>query len=205
MINFKLKPAAIIALRYLFPTQCALCKQYCEKTLCHNCFTNQLSPNTYCCERCANPLAPLLHSAKPSSRARLCGQCISKPPPYINCIAPYIYENGIRELTHQLKFSANFTLAQLFAHLLQTPINDYIKQRGPLDTIVPIPLHPSRLRERGYNQTQQLAKALAKQHELTIINSLSRVKATTTQVKLSKKQRQQNLHKAFSCNPTLHL
>jgi len=79
---------------------------------------------------------------------------------------------------------------------------DIQRQRLPLpDVLIPVPLHASRLRQRGYNQALELARPIAKQLNLSIdVHSCLREKATTEQTGLSAKLRKSNLKNAFTVN-----
>lgn len=71
----------------------------------------------------------------------------------------------------------------------------------PADVIVPVPLHASRLRERGYNQAALLARELAQRAEIALNErTLVRKRATAPQVELSAKERRENVHDAFCCS-----
>lgn len=66
---------------------------------------------------------------------------------------------------------------------------------------VPVPLHKKKLRKRGYNQAELLAKGLGKRFGLPVVDCLQRVKETKTQVGLSKEERASNSRNAFAFNP----
>jgi ComF family protein len=71
----------------------------------------------------------------------------------------------------------------------------------PADVVVPVPLHATRLRERGYNQAGLLARELAQQTKLSIDEqTLARERATAPQVELNARQRRENVHDAFRCS-----
>ncbi len=70
------------------------------------------------------------------------------------------------------------------------------------DFLVPVPLHPLRRRERGYNQAEVLARAIGKRMGIPVLDILQRVRNTTTQTHFDRKQRMKNLHKAFKIRST---
>lgn len=104
----------------------------------------------------------------------------------------------MRKAIHQLKYYNLKAISCCLAELLA----DYL-QSNPLpgETLVPVPLHPHRLRERGYNQSSLLARELGKLVGLPVIEDcLVRVKEAKPQVKaLSVKERQENVIGAFAC------
>ena len=109
------------------------------------------------------------------------------------------YAPPLDSLLMRLKFhgdlAAGRVLGELFADALQTDpeaIND-------IDALLPVPLHPKRLGERGYNQSLELARPLARRTGLPLLRgSLQRQTATTPQTGLDRKARRQNLRGAFS-------
>ena len=72
---------------------------------------------------------------------------------------------------------------------------------GPLDALVPVPLHPVRHRARGYNQARALAEALGRIHGWPVLDVLERVRATRSQVGLGRPGRAANVEAAFVCRP----
>ena len=92
-------------------------------------------------------------------------------------------------------------MSSLFAELMQDLLSDINSQY----CLMPVPLHISRLRSRGYNQAYEMAKELAKLTNRPLINSLKRVKNTQMQAQLKLNQRANNVSKAFAVNePIIH-
>lgn len=101
----------------------------------------------------------------------------------------------------QLKFHGNLTYAPLLAHTFTQSINQR-KNHIP-DCIIPVPLHKTRLRERGFNQALELARIISKHLDITLDYTIcQREKPTPFQSGLSAKQRQLNLKNAFSITKT---
>jgi competence protein ComFC len=103
------------------------------------------------------------------------------------------------ELVHRLKYGKEIHLADALGKLacgvfLDRRFQVSLKEKWLL---VPVPLHPSRLRKRHFNQAEEIARVVAKQCELPMMNLLKRVRKTSTQTRLSRKQRLENLKKAF--------
>jgi ComF family protein len=73
------------------------------------------------------------------------------------------------------------------------------------DVVVPVPLHPSRLAQRGFNQAAVLARALARPHERIAVDALQRDVTTASQATLGRIERQRNVHDAFTARPGLCL
>lgn len=149
------------------------------------------------CER-ALPRLPAAHCpscALPTPSGAVCGRCLNKPPHFDHTVAPYAYAFPLDKLIHAFKFGAQLQLA----HQLARQIADTVEQRP--DCIVPMPLHPARLRERGYNQSLLLARELGAQLELPVLaQACQRTRNTAPQSELPWKERGRNMRKAFAAS-----
>jgi ComF family protein len=155
------------------------------------------------CARCRHeielvkpPLCP--HCGRPRPNGRLCPLC-QRDPLRIDGIRAVAYFDGtLREAVHRFKYSNLQDLAIPLGELMG---QYWEKSSLPAEIIVPVPLHPDRLRERGYNQAALLARELAKSIRLPISeNSLMRVRATRPQVDLNAEERKENVGDAFRCS-----
>jgi len=112
-----------------------------------------------------------------------------------------LFEGPLREAIHHLKYSGRTSLAK--------PLGSYLEAHWqtasqPADLIVPVPLHATRLRERGYNQSTLLAEQLSRASKLPVVEpALIRVKATTPQVTLNAAERKANVRAAFEARSDL--
>ncbi len=174
----------------LFPPSCMLCgdRGVNGLELCRDCYS-ELPRNEHCCYRCAEPFET------PSTVARLCGHCLSNPPAYEETIAPFIYARTIRYLITGLKFGKQFANARLLGRLLA----EKVKESAELpDCVLPVPLHRSRYRERGFNQSIEIARIVAGDLAIPLdLNSCIRRKNTEHQTRLPSKQRRKNVRNAF--------
>jgi ComF family protein len=158
--------------------------------LCAAC-AEALPRNTPACPRCAQPL--------PFQTDLPCGQCQQHRPAFDRSFALFRYqEQGeTGHLIKALKFHARYPYARLLGDLLADAL---LEQGSPLpELIIPVPLHPSRYRERGYNQALEIARTVS--HRLHIPLDFSRcirTKATETQTKLTATERRQNVKRAFA-------
>ena len=161
---------ALGVLRWLFPEQCTLCGGIADAmpNLCFPCAAELPRPSLSC-KRCGSP----------NVVSALCLRCIKKPPPYTTFRAALHYKGVVVDLIHRYKFgkdlAAGATLAGVLCHSVQQA------KLLPADCIVPIPLHPERLRQRGFNQSGLLAKALAKPLKLAVVHGLERKRDTVPQ------------------------
>jgi len=188
-------------LNFLYPARCQLCGSTDALTqsryLCLPC-TCDIRRNSQACSLCAIPLA---HSYPQKIPAGLCGPCTQSAPAYDRCWSPFIYAQPLEWMIQELKFNARLNFAPLLSHLMINNLPaDLIKNNKP-DIIIPMPLHPRRLKQRGFNQSHLLIKPIAKYLSLLIdINSSQRIRDTEHQTGKSAKQRKLNIKNAFSFN-----
>jgi len=129
----------------------------------------------------------------------MCGVCLKNPPLFETVYAPFLYKHDIKRLLIALKFNQKLTHARLLGNLMRGKLVEQfaLNQRMP-DVIVPVPLHPKRQRERGYNQALELVRPLAKRYKIPLNLQLVRRKtATSQQTRLSADERRRNLKGAF--------
>ena len=178
----------------LFPPACILCRQTIidaafagDAELCAGCYQKQ-SLNNICCKRCALPLAD------DAGEAAFCGRCIRQLPEYHYARSLFLYEGGIIALIHQLKFSQKISYARSIGEMLSTLLD-----AGDLpDCFLPVPLHPSRLRQRGFNQSIEITRVLASKTGIPIeIDAVERQRRTVSQTDLDARQRRKNVRGVF--------
>lgn len=131
-----------------------------------------------------------------------CGACIRHPPPFDRTFVLFPYESPIVELISKLKFHQQLSHAVFFSSEMIERIQTTWYPKGTLpELIVPMPLHPKRLRERGFNQANEIAKPIAKYFKKKCFNQIiQRVKHTQAQSGLLKKERYNNIKQAFLSN-----
>jgi ComF family protein len=129
-----------------------------------------------------------------------CGACIADPPHYDASCAAFVYVYPVDGLIHALKYGGQLALAGLFAHTLYRRIG---KAAG-VDLIVPLPLYPARLAERGFNQAAEIAKSLSRLTGIAMDAQLGRrVRNTAPQTALPWREREANMRQAFACEKDL--
>ena len=171
----------------LWPSPCSLClaPDPSGRGLCPGCLADlpRLDP---CCPHCALPLA---------TAGQVCGHCQRRPPRFDAAVALFRYAPPVDVLIQGLKFGQALHFAPLFAELLAARLAG---QRPP-DCILPVPLHPRRQRERGFNQAVEIARPLARRLGSRLeLESCVRRRATTPQTGLSAAARRRNLRDAFA-------
>ena len=115
-----------------------------------------------------------------------------------------VYEEPLSRLIYAFKYNGKTALRKTFVELMQEFITTYHVPLHDIDLIAPIPLHPVRLRERGYNQARLLSEGLS--HCLALAHEpslLIRTNPTPSQTTLSQKQRWTNTQGAFKMNPSI--
>jgi ComF family protein len=133
--------------------------------------------------------------ALPTPQGAVCGRCLRKHPQFDHAAAAFIYRFPADKLVQALKFGEQLDLA--------TPLADSLAGRitVPADCIVPMPLHPARLRQRGHNQSLEIARRLAARLEIPLHpHACTRVRDTPPQSALTWKERGKNMRRAFQCS-----
>ncbi|HEX9396372.1 MAG TPA: ComF family protein [Burkholderiales bacterium] len=169
----------------LFGGSCFLCRGAARDLLCDAC-RDELP-------RLAGPACP--RCALGSPRGEPCGRCLAEPPPYDATVAALAYAFPADVLIHALKFRGELALAPLLGGFLLEKIHS-----NEADFVIPVPLSNERLRERGYNQAVEIARATGKPVELDLC---IRQRHTPQQADLPWSERQRNVRGAFACTRRL--
>lgn len=172
----------------LFPPRCAHCGRQGQEggRLCVDCRAqiSRLVPPW--CPRCGLP--------QPSSDP--CRTCQSHPLPFAGIRSAAWYSGPLRPAIHAFKYKNARDLAEPLAGLLHTAWHSL---SNPPDALIPVPLHAARERERGYNQSLLLARALQRQVDVPVAHDLVvRTRRTVPQVTLHAHERQHNVSQAFA-------
>ncbi len=184
------------ALDALFPPRCSACARFCRARFCARHAPTAIPLTAPFCRVCAAPFDPL---AKHDQR---CADCRDSPIAFNAARAAWIYVGAPRDAIHRLKYGGKSALAErLTPALLDTLRCDDILSVVPFDCVVAVPLHRRRERKRGFNQSELLARALARQLEVPSLPLLQRVRATPPQVGLGAEARRENVRGAFALHP----
>jgi ComF family protein len=176
-----------VALDLLFPRWCVGCGR----------------EGDYICQACRQhlpviipPICPVC--GRPQSQSVLCDECREAPARIDGIRAPFVFNGIIRQAIHELKYRNLRALAPLLAGWL----HDYLVANPlPADVLVPVPLHPKRLRERGYNQSALLAGGLGRLSGMPVVaDGLVRSRYAAPQARSAGiDERQKNVAVAFTC------
>ncbi len=181
-------------LSVLFPSRCLLCQHSADTVveLCAGCLAG-LPHNTRCCQRCALPLAV------EAGKSLICGRCIKQPPAFDYAYSLFSYQDEIIKLVHQLKFSEKITYARSIGELLRMRLQaEAALEKDKPDCLLPVPLHQSRLRQRGFNQSIEISRVISKKLAIPIeCHAVVRQRSTDAQTGLDAKQRRRNMKGAF--------
>lgn len=173
---------------WLLPVHCRLCGSQCshDYELCTGCY-NDLPWQQAACRRCAEPLPE-------ANIKRLCGACLSRSPPFDQVLAPLRFTAPVDRLIHAFKFRNDLAAGRLLGNLLNTAAAG----RRP-DLLLPVPLHASRLRQRGFNQSLELARQIGRAQQIPLAAKLlHRTRATSAQHELPAQARRANIRNAFT-------
>jgi len=191
----------------LFPPFCCLCddKGLAGLDLCESCY-NELPHNLHPCSQCGIPLKRLSHPARMSSltsNVQVCGRCLGRESnnlaAFDAAIVPYLYRPPVDHMVTQLKFSADTKFSRIAGELLSDEIERKRCKDTLPDMIVPVPLHPSRLKIRGFNQAELIANIVANKLDIPCRPySVQRTKPVAAQSRLTAKQREANMRAAFN-------
>jgi len=176
-----------LAVESFFPRRCVGCGKVGD-FLCPECLGNL--------PRLLPPLCP--NCGKPQASGIVCPDCRQRRTEIEGIRSPFRFDGVIRKAIHELKYRNLKAISPRLAELLA----DYLRANPlPGEALVCVPLHPRRLRERGYNQSSLLAKELSRRIDLPVIEDcLIRVKQAQPQVKaVDVVERRSNVADAFVC------
>ena len=175
--------------RFLLPPRCLVCAEAGDDglDLCAECRAD-LPWNRDACRRCALPLAPGFD----------CQRCLLSPPPWQRAQAAFRYGFPLDRLLPRFKFHGDLAAGALLATLLQWSLDP---ARRP-QALLPVPLHHSRLRQRGFDQALELARALSRESGVPLMSRrLWRRRRTSAQTELGALARRRNVLGAFALAP----
>ena len=190
----------------LFPSDCRLCGAPLIKIsrlpVCEDCLQAMRPIASGVCSTCGEGLvSPNAFSG--DHNEPLCGLCRRMAPPFAKAAAYGSYDGGLRELIHLLKYEHVRTASNVLGRMLAEVITGLKPVFGDVPLlVVPVPLHPSKMRQRGFNQADLVARAALKLKpagdQLTFNGSvLERRRDTESQTGLSSHQRRENIRGAF--------
>ena len=193
-MEFKLNKYLNLTRKLLFPDACCVC--HSEHTgdigICLTCL-NSLPHRQTCCPICAGT----------SETGDPCGSCLKQSPGYDSTVCLFDYVYPIDQLIHQLKFRAKLPLARIFGGMMAATLENMAPEQKP-QVLLPVPLHHWRLRRRGFNQTQELAKFISAKTDIPVLSdAVRRSLNSPPQHSLPRNKRIRNLRNAFATTQPL--
>lgn len=188
----KLEPIrALISL--LYPPTCAVCVAPVgfAAYLCDACAAKAPRIKPPFCHTCSEPFAGAI------TDTFSCANCAHRVLHFEAAVAAYRSRGVVRKLVHNFKYQHHLHLRHPVADWLAETLADPRLQGRRFDRVIPVPLHPARERERGFNQAELLAELFAARAALPMKNDLERLRYTTTQTAFDRAERMENLRDAF--------
>jgi ComF family protein len=181
----------LTALAELFyPETCVGCQRRASDVLCRTCFDALPRVGRPVCGRCGLPTAFV---------TLVCEECKNVHFGFASARAPLKYVGVGKKIVHALKYRGYKRVVGRLAAPLMLQVLD----NTSFDAVVPVPLHRSRLRKRGFNQAELLARGVAEKMKATVSDTLEVVRSTRDQVELSAAQRRANVAGAYSATERL--
>ncbi|WCJ59117.1 ComF family protein [Fontisphaera persica] len=189
------KSALDALLSFFYPEVCQVCLRARatpdEGYLCRGCTAQAQRMGSPWCDVCGQTFAGSI------TGEFICGDCRETPPAYDYARSVMVFEGPVREAIHQWKYQQAFWLERRLAEWLTAAAGPALRA-GDWHALVPVPLHPVKERERGFNQAARLAGPLSQATGLPLNTQvLKRVKHTVSQTRLSRAERAANLRGAF--------
>jgi ComF family protein len=183
-----------VFLDLLFSSQCIMCgekRENGEDGICHGCLSQIDYISSPLCQRCGLPFLP------ESGSDHFCQGCLTLPPSFGIARALAKYAGGLKEAITCFKYGDKITLGEnLGRFMAKIPYPDLTLTTYNL--LMPVPLHPKRLKERGFNQAVILASQMSRKYQIPLDSlSLRRNRPTESQINLNFKERRRNVRGAF--------
>jgi competence protein ComFC len=177
----------------LYPPICVVCRANVRagEYLCDQCQANVVQIVAPFCQKCSEPFEGAI------TDGFTCANCAHRTIHFDAAVAAYRSRGIVRQIIHDFKYGRQIYLRRPVARWLRAALDDRRLRGRQFDIIVPVPLHPTRQRERGFNQARLLAELLSADVSIPSKPLLERIRYTTTQTALDRAERMENLHNAF--------
>ena len=162
-------------IQFLFPPRCPSCRAYVEKEgqWCENCLSEILrNKNLAYDAEVRRYISPIVAIGK--------------------------YDKGLKDLIHELKYQNDFAALPYIYTVLDRLDDEWQQFFADFDYVIPVPLHPEKLKQRGFNQVDKIFFPWIKEHKLHYADILIRTKKTKSQYSLNPSERSENLNAAFA-------
>ena len=210
IIKKTVKTAGNVAVELLFPQKCPVCGDAIpvenrlykpdlssglleggplmaayDALICRDCRKELALIRDPVCEKCGKQLYT-------GEEERLCHDCREKIRSFSSCRCMLIYDELTRDIISAVKYNSKREYIDLLSLMAADRYGGWIKELG-IDLIIPVPVHPSRLRKRGYNQAELMARRFSEMTGIPCENRvLARIRDTAPQSRLRRHQRHAN-------------
>lgn len=172
----------------VYPPKCLVCDEMQPDYLCADCIKQITLIEGRVCKDCG----ALLEDDK------WCTECQSIDFAFKSARSVGVYDGVLKDAIHQFKYSGHRVLAPVFGTLMVGYLHKHTDCLQNVDCIIPVPIHRSRLRQRGFNQSELLAEVISREFALPLVRgALVRTHATHPQVNLPNDKRHENMQNAF--------
>lgn len=195
----RLQKTLACAIDLIFPRNCLHCGEAVEDSSCPNlcraCTQELHIIQPPACHTCGFPFWGVL------AGPRACPHCAELDPLFSEGKALFLAKGPGRSLLHHLKYQSGFYVFEDLQQMIAQ--TEHFRNYLANSILVPVPLHPTKERERGYNQSLKIARLLKKSVDakISVLDCLERPKYTQTQTRLNRTQRYQNVKNAFALAP----
>ena len=185
----------------LYPPVCVICAANIRagEHLCDQCGAKTVRIRAPFCQKCSEPFEGAIIG--PFS----CANCAHRTIHFDAAVAAYRSRGIVRRIIHDFKYGRQIYLRHLVGRWLCGALDDSRICDRRFDLIIPVPLHPARQRERGFNQASLLAESLSARTSIQSKPLLERIRYTTTQTALDRSERMENLHNAFRLRKNMNM
>lgn len=177
----------------VYPSACLVCAAPADSgaTLCDDCAARAPKLRAPFCERCSEAFTGAMQ------QEFTCANCANRELHFEAAVSAYRSRGIVRKIVHEFKYNRQRHLRHLIGDWLVAALDDLRLRGRHFDLLVPVPLHPTRQRERGFNQAQLLAETLSAHVGIRLREPLRRIGYTTTQTAYDRAERIENLRGAF--------
>lgn len=176
-----------------YPANCELCGEpiASDEYLCGGCGEKSPKIAAPFCAKCSEPFPGAI------TQEFTCANCAHRTLDFDAAVSAYRSRGVVRVVMLRFKYGGDLHLRHPIGQWLLEAMDDSRLYHRTFDIIVPVPLHPTRQRERGFNQAELLAKILSVNRRLPVLSALERIRYTTTQTAFDRAERMENLRGAF--------
>lgn len=181
------------ALSLFYPALCVICSApiAAGEQLCETCHAKAPRIAPPFCSKCSEPFSGAI------SEAFACANCAHRKLYFDTAVSVFRSRGIVRKLVHDFKYGHQRYLRAPVAAWLCAALDDPRLAGRRFDLVIPVPLHPARERERGFNQAFDLAEVFCRTKNLPFADVLERIRYTTTQTAFDRAERMENLRDAF--------